>query len=118
MANDITVTPNVRQVRSERRCATRYYFGAMSEVIDPVSKNELVSLTRDLNLSGCFVETTPPFLKCAPVTVRITHSDASFTALGRVTDSVLYEGFGIAFVQIESNDQALLKLWWSHARAK
>lgn len=39
----------------ERRGATRYNFGAVAGVIDLDEPDEIVSLTRDLSLSGCFV---------------------------------------------------------------
>ena len=41
----------------ERRQASRYYFGAIAEIIDLDSNTELVSVTRNLSLSGCFVKT-------------------------------------------------------------
>ena len=50
-------------MKLERRAATRYNFGAIAEVIDLDEPDELVSLTRDLSSSGCFVVTTTPFPK-------------------------------------------------------
>jgi hypothetical protein len=97
----------------ERRGATRYNFGAIAEVIDLDQPDELVSLTRDLSLSGCFVETTTPLPKGTRVRVRITHSGADFTALGNVTDNVTATGMGIVFTKIEPNDRAILERWLS-----
>ena len=48
-------------MKLERRGATRYNFGAIAEVIDTDQSHELVSLTRNLSLSGCFVKTTTLF---------------------------------------------------------
>jgi PilZ domain len=98
-------------MRVERRGATRYNFGAIAEVVDVDQSNELVSLTRDLSLSGCFVKTTTPFPKGTRVRVRIMHSGADFTALGNVTDNVTATGMGIAFTEIEPNDRAILERW-------
>jgi hypothetical protein len=95
----------------ERRCATRYNFGAIAEVIDLGQPNPLVSLTRDLSLYGCFVKTPMPFAKGTEVRVRIRHSGADFTAVGNVTDNVTREGMGIRFVQIAAQDQAVLEEW-------
>ena len=61
-------------MKLERRAATRYNFGAIAEVIDLDQPDELVSLTRDLSFSGCFVVTTTPFPKGTRVRVRIMRS--------------------------------------------
>jgi PilZ domain-containing protein len=95
----------------ERRGATRYNFGAIIEVADIDQPDELVALTRDLSLSGCFVKTTTPFPKGTRVRVRITHSGAQFTALGNVTANVTATGMGIVFTQIESNDRVIIERW-------
>lgn len=99
----------------ERRGATRYYFGAIAEVIDLDKPGELVSVTRDLSLSGCFVKTTTPFPQGTRVRVRITHSGAEFAAIGNVTANVTPTGMGIAFTQIEPNDRAILGGWLGNA---
>jgi PilZ domain len=98
-------------MRVERRGATRYNFGAIAEVIDLDQTHEVVSLTRDLSLSGCFVKTTIPFREGTRVRVRITHSGAEFAAIGNVTANVTPTGMGIAFTQIEPNDRAILDRW-------
>ncbi len=95
----------------ERRGATRYNFGAIAEVIDMGESNELVSVTRNLSLSGCFVKTTTPFPRGTRVRVRITHSGADFTALGNVTANVTATGMGIVFTEIDENDRAILERW-------
>ncbi|PYU17909.1 MAG: hypothetical protein DMG32_26910 [Acidobacteria bacterium] len=96
---------------AERRGATRSHFGAIAEVIDLDQTHEVVSITRDLSLSGCFVKTTLPFREGTRVRVRITHSGADFTALGNVTANVTATGMGIAFTDIEPNDRAILETW-------
>ena len=98
-------------MRLERRGATRYNFGAIAEVIDIDEPDELVSLTRDLSLAGCFVTTTTPFPKGTRVRVRITHSGGDITTIGNVTGNVTAIGMGIAFTQIEANDRAILERW-------
>jgi hypothetical protein len=96
---------------TRRRSATRYDFGAIAEVIDIDEPDELVSLTRDLSLSGCFIMTTTPFPKGTRVRVRIMRSSAEITAMGNVTANVTATGMGIAFTQIEPNDRAILEKW-------
>jgi hypothetical protein len=98
-------------MKLERRDATRYHFGAIAEVIDLDQTHEVVSLTNDLSLSGCFVKTTTPFREGTRVRVRITHSGAEFAAMGNVTANVTATGMGIAFVRIEPRDRAILEGW-------
>jgi hypothetical protein len=95
----------------ERRGATRYNFGAIAEVIDLDGRGEVVSLTRDLSLSGVFVKTTTPLPTGTRVRVRITHSGEEFAAVGNVTANVTPTGMGIAFTEIEPRDRAVLQQW-------
>ena len=44
----------------ERRQMTRYDFGAIAEVVDLNSREDVVVVTRDLSLAGCFVKTRYP----------------------------------------------------------
>lgn len=97
----------------EGRGATRYNFGAIAEVIDLDQPDALVSLTRDLSLSGCFVKTTTPYPEGTRVRVRIIHSGGEFVAFGNVTANVTATGMGIAFTEIEPSDQAILERWLS-----
>jgi hypothetical protein len=99
----------------DRRRATRYNFGAIAEVIDLGAdsgvRRDVVAVTRDLSLSGCFVKTTmTPFAKGTEVRVRITCSGADFAAIGKVTD-VTREGMGIEFVEVLPKDRAIIEGW-------
>jgi hypothetical protein len=99
----------------ERRGATRYNFGAIAEVIDLDEPDALVSLTRDLSSSGCFVKTTTPYPEGTRVRVRIIHSGAEFVAVGNVTANVTPAGMGIVFTEIQPNDRAILERWLGNA---
>lgn len=98
-------------MKLERRGATRCNFGAIAEVVDLEQTHELVSITRDLSLSGCFVKTTTPFSQGTSVRVRITYSGTECVAVGKVTANVTPTGMGIAFTEIEPNDRAILERW-------
>jgi PilZ domain len=95
----------------ERRCTTRYNFGAVAEVIDLGSRKQFVAITRDLSQSGCFIKTATPFPEGTEVRVRITSSGADFTATGKVTGNMTSVGMAIEFVQIAASDQAILEGW-------
>ena len=101
----------VRDLKLQRRSATRHHFGAIAEVLDLDQTHEVVSLIRDLSLTGCFVKTTTPFREGTRVRLRIAHSGAAFAATGRVTANVTATGMGIAFTQMELKDRAILEGW-------
>ena len=90
---------------------TRYDFGAIAEVIDLDSREDVIVVTRDLSLSGCFVKTRTPFAPGTVVRVRITYAGADFAAIGSVTGNITWEGMGIEFVEIEPKHQATIEEW-------
>jgi PilZ domain-containing protein len=90
---------------------TRYDFGAIAEVIDLDSREDMIGVTRDLSLSGCFIRAKAPFQKGTAVIVRIRCSGTDFAATGRVTANVNTEGMGIEFVEIQPKDQATIEQW-------
>jgi len=95
----------------ERRRATRYHFVSAVEVINLESQKQLISLTRDLSLCGCFVTVKAPSPKGTSVRLKIANSKANFSAVGNVTHNLSDEGMGIGFVQVEVKDQAVLEEW-------
>lgn len=101
----------------ERRQATRYHFGAIAQVVDLDSDAEVVSITRDLSLSGCFVKTNTSLAPGTEVRVRIRSSGEVFAAVGRITGNISSEGMGIEFREIMPSDRATLEKWLGTAAA-
>lgn len=97
----------------ERRRTPRYNFGAIAEIADLETRNELVAVTRDLSLSGCFISTSTPFPQATEVRVRFVSSGTEFSALGKVTGNVTREGMGIAFTEITPENLTVLEKWLS-----
>jgi PilZ domain len=95
----------------ERRQMTRYNFGAIAQVIDLDSREDVIAVTRDLSLSGCFIKTNSPFSRGSVVIVRITCLGADFAATGTVTGNITREGMGIEFTKIGPKDQAVIEQW-------
>jgi len=95
----------------ERRQMTRYDFGAIAEVVDLNSREDVVVVTRDLSLAGCFVKTRYPFPAGTEVRIRITYSGSDFAAIGTVMGNATAEGMGIEFDAIEPRDQAIIEQW-------
>src|SRR5438445_9963428 len=101
----------------ERRRATRHHFVSAVEVINVESRKQLISLTRNLSLCGCFVTVKVPPLKGTRVSLKISNSKANFSAVGDVTHNLFDEGMGIEFVQVGAKDQAVLEEWLAEANA-
>lgn len=95
----------------ERRQMTRYDFGAIAAVIDLDSREDMIVVTRDLSLAGCFVKTKTPFPAGTEVRVRIAYAGADFAAIGSVTENITREGMGIEFGEIEPQHQAIIEEW-------
>ncbi len=100
----------------ERPRARRYSFVATIELTDMQLEARIQERTSDLSLYGCRVETHKPFPTGAKVRIRIAHRSANFVALGRVSYSTSEGGMGIAFTQIEPNDQLILEKWVEELR--
>ncbi len=101
----------------ERRRATRHHFVSAVEVINVESRKQLISLTRNLSLCGCFVTVKTPSPKGTRVSLKISNSKANFSAVGDVAHNLSDEGMGIEFVQVEAKDQAVLKEWLAEESA-
>src|SRR6266699_996329 len=102
----------------ERRHTTRHHFVGVVEVINVESQRQLISLTRDLSLCGCFVTAKAPFPNGTRVSLKIANSKATFSAEGNVAHNLSDEGIGISFFQVEAKDQAVLEEWLAEASAK
>lgn len=98
-------------MRAERPRARRYLFVATIELTETQSEAKIQERTSDLSLFGCRVETHKPFPTGAKVRIRIAHESAKFAALGKVSYTTSEGGMGIAFTQIEPNDQLILEKW-------
>ena len=95
----------------ERRKTTRYDFGAIAQVTDLDSGEEMIAVTRDLSRSGCFIRTPGPFAKGTTVLVRIRWCGADFAARGEVTGNISREGMGVAFAEIGCREGEILDQW-------
>jgi len=95
----------------ERRQMTRYDFGAIAEVIDLDSREDVIVVTRDLSLGGCFVKTRTPLPAGSEVRVRITYAGRDFAATGFVTRDITREGMAIRFTEMGNGDRAIIEQW-------
>jgi PilZ domain-containing protein len=92
------------------RHITRYDFGAIAEVVDLESREDVIAVTRDLSLDGCFVKTRMPLPSGTEVRLRIRSAGSDFAAVGNVTGNTS-EGMEIEFVDIAPKDRAVIEGW-------
>ena len=90
------------------RRAHRYYFGGAVELTELDSGRLLVALVRTLSIYGCFVKTDKTFQAGSKVMLRITNSEAHFSATARIV-SQTNDGIGVEFTGIGPTDQTRLE---------
>src|SRR5437016_12621837 len=76
----------------ERRRATRQHFVSAVEVINVESRKQLISLTRNLSLCGCFVTVKTPSPKGTRVSLKISNSKANLSAVCDVAHNPSADG--------------------------
>src|SRR5260370_36115345 len=91
----------------EQRRATRHHFVSAVEVINVESRKQLISLTRDLSLCGCFATVKASSPNGTRVSMKISTSNAKFSAVGNVPHNLSVAGLGMECVQVEAKDQAV-----------
>lgn len=89
----------------------RFPFVAGIQIIALDTEAHLAAHTEDLNVSGCFVETTNPFIGGTKVGLKISHAGMVFEARGTVAYSLSGKGMGITFTSIEPSSIAILDGW-------
>src|SRR5260370_16909887 len=98
-----------RPTQIERRRATRHHFVSAVEVINVESRKQLISLTRNLSLSGCFVTVKTPSPKGTRVSLKSSNSKANFSSVVDVTHNLFDECIGIAFFHVHSQSQRIFQ---------
>jgi hypothetical protein len=96
---------------SERRRAPRYPIIADAEVTEIATETKLSAKTSDLSLGGCFLDTLNPSPEGTEIVVRISHTDTTFTARGRVVFLFPNMGMGVMFTSVPASQQAVLEKW-------
>ena len=99
----------------DRRVAFRYSFTAQAELIDELTSTRVVSRVCDLSLYGCRLEMANPFPDDSLATLRITVGNDTFQASVRMIYSHANASSGVEFVDVKSEDQALLERWLAQA---
>jgi PilZ domain len=102
-------------MKVEQHRAMRRPFAAKAEIVDVESERQVMSVTGDLSIFGCFVETPSPFPRGTKVRIRLNYRGATFVALGSVSN-LRSTGMGIRFGEIEPAQQQILENWLGQLR--
>jgi hypothetical protein len=96
---------------AERRIRDRHAFIATAEVVEAKSNARLATRTIDLGQGGCFVDMLIPFETGTKVQVRIHKDSAQLQVNGTVTYSQTGLGMGIAFDELDIEQERTLSSW-------
>jgi c-di-GMP-binding flagellar brake protein YcgR len=96
---------------SERRRSPRYPIIAEAEVTEIATETKLSAKTSDLSLGGCFLDMLNPSPEGTEIAVRISYTEGTFTARGRVVFVFPNMGMGVMFTNVPASQQAVLEKW-------
>lgn len=99
----------------ERRRAKRYFFSAQAEVQEPRTTLRVSSRVSELSLTGCYLDMMNPFPPETLVQLRITAGAETLQTNSRIIYSTPNIGSGAEFLDMNSNERALLERWLEQA---
>jgi hypothetical protein len=80
-------------------------------VIEVKTKTCLRARISDLSTVGCYLDTTNSLPAGTEVMVRITHEEATFTALGIIAYCHPKMGMGVRFTDVPLDQDEILAKW-------
>jgi len=95
----------------ERRQNERHTFSATAEVVEMSSGIRLSTRAADLSQKGCYLDSLNPFAVGAKVRLYIQSDKAELTCAAMVRDSQPGMGMGIAFMDLDDAQKALIEGW-------
>ena len=93
------------------RRTPRYSLVVEVEMTNEQSGVQIRARTKMLSLFGCGVDTFKGFPQGASVRIKLSQRGAEVKALARVVYSSATLGMGVAFTNIEQEDERILQ-WW------
>jgi hypothetical protein len=100
---------------AERRRNPRFSFTVAVEVTESRSQTRVACRTADIGLGGCYVDTMAPFPVGAIVRVRLNRESRQVDALARVVVAHPSMGMGLAFTEINPENEGTLRAWVAEA---
>lgn len=96
---------------ADRRQHERHPFSATAEVVDMTSGAHQSVRAADLSQKGCYLDSLNPSAIGSKVRVRILWDGVELTCLAVVRDAQPGMGMGVAFVNLDSAQNALIENW-------
>jgi hypothetical protein len=113
----LTLAPGPIPIKSkieagpERRGAVRYPFTAAADVVELRSQARVAGRSSDLGLGGCYIDVLSPFAVGSVVRVCLEREQSVFEAVATVSYSQQSMGMGLAFTEVKTQHQAVLRAW-------
>lgn len=98
---------------AERRTNDRQMFTVTAEVVEFVTGARFSTRTMDLGPGGCFVDTSNPLPVSTKVQIKLSKGQTALQTGGTVVYSQNGLGMGIAFSNLDSEQQKALDTWLS-----
>ena len=95
----------------DRRYTIRYPFAADAELIDMESGKQLLGVTSDISLGGCFVCSSQSFRKNTRARMRLSRKGQVLEGMVIVRIVKPRVGVGVEFFDLESPSARLLSEW-------
>jgi hypothetical protein len=95
----------------ENRAQVRFPFTAAAEICELHSQARLAGRCSDLSSGGCYIDTISPFPVGTVVRVRLERDPRGFEAKAVVAYAHVTMGMGLAFTEIQSEHQDVLRSW-------
>jgi hypothetical protein len=100
----------------KERCATpRYFLVLAAEIIDEKTCTKANSRTTDVSRIGCYLDTLNPFPAGTIIRLRLTLDGETFEARARVVYQTQGMGMGVAFLEPDAAQIAILDRWLAEA---
>jgi PilZ domain len=103
-------------VRKDLRRVPRYAFIATAELIEQKTDVRIATRVSELSLHGCYLDMMNPFPPETFVLVKIAAGDTVFQARAKIVYVQPNLGAGVAFLEIEPENQTILQRWLEQAK--
>lgn len=98
-------------MRSETRRSPRFPFYASAEILELETRTRLTTRTSELSQHGAYMDMMNPLPLGTAVQIRITYNEQTLETKGRVIYSQANMGMGVAFDEVEEEQEAILEKW-------
>lgn len=95
----------------EKRRTPRYIFIASAELFEERSEVRVATRVSELSLYGCYLDMMNPFPVDTIVLLKIFAGEAAFKCKAKVIYSQPNMGSGMAFIDVDSDNLAILQKW-------